>query len=89
MGLCCCTAIYTSIYVTSAKGHIIYPCLLLLLAIRNKCVWEAGELPIQFVRYGCLSAIGGCVWIIDRAAYAPVNCDRCALPLLSRSGISG
>lgn len=87
MGLCRCTGIYTSIYVTSAKGHIIYPCPLLLLAIRNKCVLEAGERPIQFVRYGCLSAIGGCVWIIDKAAYAPVNGDRCALPPPSHSQI--
>lgn len=86
-GLCRCTAIYTSIYVTSAKGHIIYPCPLLLLAIRNKCVLEAGVRPIQFVRYGCLSSIGGCVWIIDGAAYAPVNGDRCALPPPSHLGI--
>lgn len=87
MRLCLFTAIYTSIYVTSPKGHIIYPCPLLLLAIRNKWVWKAGEHPIQFVTYGCLSAIGGCMWIIDGAAYAPVNNDRCALPLQSRSGI--
>lgn len=87
MGLCVCSGIYTSIYVTSAKGHIIYPCPLLLLAIRNKCVLEAGECPIQFVSYGCLSTIGRCVWIIDGAAYAPVNNDRCALPPPSRSQI--
>lgn len=87
MGLCRCTGIYSSIYVTSAKGHIIYPCPLLLLAIRNKCVLEAGDRPLQFVRYGCLSAIGGCVGIIDVAAYAPVKGDRCTLPPLSRSPI--
>lgn len=83
----CCTGIYPSIYVTSAKGHIIHPCPLLLLAIRNKCVLEAGECPIQLARPGRLGAIGRCVWIIDGAAYAPVNSDRCALPPPSRSQI--
>lgn len=88
MGLYRCTAIYTSIYVTSAKGHIINPCPLLLLAIRNKCVLEAGGLPIQFVRYGVSQRYRRmCVWIIDGAAYAPVKGDRCAPPSPSRSQI--
>lgn len=72
---------------TSVKGHIIYPGPLLLLAIRNKYVWKAGEHPIQFETNGCLSAIGRSVWIIDGVAYAPVCSDGCELPLQSRSGI--
>lgn len=42
---------------------------------------------MQFETNGCLSAIGGSVWIIDGVAYAPVSSDGCALPLQSRSGI--